>query len=113
MYSNIIIYRRLIQNLFFRNSPGFDFARKDLTLDQIDRYLQDGAWERPQIDLEVEDEGLPRPIRDLCRICYNNGSNVVFLPCKHLGVCFISSRRIENRIFCRAVIREKMMVFCM
>ena len=111
--SNIIIYRRLVQNLFFRNSPGCDFARKDLTLDQIDRYLKDGAWEGPQIDLEMEDKGLPRPIRGLCKICYNHESNVVFLPCKHFGVCFVCSRIIENCIVCHTVIREKMVVFCL
>lgn len=36
------------------------------------------------------------PAQNVCRICMNNNSDAVILPCAHAGICFECGKRIKD-----------------
>ena len=51
-------------------------------------------------------------ISDLaCKICFQNKSNVLFFPCKHLSVCAVCSLKIEICPICRAQVASAIKVY--
>jgi hypothetical protein len=46
-----------------------------------------------------------------CRVCYNEESNILFLPCRHLVTCPTCAASVANCPVCRSPIEQTVQVF--
>ena len=49
--------------------------------------------------------------RYICKVCYENPLEVIFLPCKHVCCCKECSDKVSNCPMCRTRIRAKLPLF--
>lgn len=49
--------------------------------------------------------------RLICKICYDNDSNIVFVPCGHLVCCSICSAKINYCPYCRTIVLSAIKAF--
>ena len=49
--------------------------------------------------------------KNLCRICYTNERNIVFLPCGHLETCPTCAKALSSCPVCRASIAKTIKIY--